>query len=711
MATRSANIPVVPAGDGPSVAVGDLVGQKTVVLSGFFQGSFTLFASHDGTNFAPVLLFNSDGQEKIALTLAESYAAVRLRTNANTTGSVTASISGVSVPGQNSFVSFPPVAVNASGPQPSIDTFALVPPTGLEVDVNVIASATLLTGTIIVEGSNDNLNFNTVGIFSGGQVQRALVGFPALLEFAPLPAPDVLRYYRINVQGKLSSPAVFTLGGGVPVTGGGGVGIPIPISIGPTLANPTHNSVALGVLTTPLAGAIGTGSFAAGNNATANGALDIVIGDSSDTGPQGDCTIVGRSSHGGNSLAVVIVGRDITNGDNSSSVFLAGDLVVNGAGSDKVVAIGRQTAVGSSCRSSIAMGTQASVSDNAANAMAIGPLSAAGAPTSIAFGPGATTADAAVSSIAVGNGALVAGASINSLALGLNALVDDVSGNSLAIGPNTHIFTNSAASIAIGSLAKVGNGIVGSTNSTAIGNSAVVVGTGSTALGFNTSVTGTDTTALGSTSAIVGNACVSIGTSANINNSNNAVAIGSIATVGTGSDGSVSIGSGATIAGASPNSISIGPASNGTGNSTVAIGSAALAIADNTIAIGTGATAPGASDICIGNLAVAGILTTNLILIGQNTSSNPSISNAIAIGNGAGVTTNDQCVIGGTGAGKGIEELSVSGTSLSLVRFLGAAVVNNQDSAFFLRYKNHTGTIVVSQVTVDAATGFLHVAP
>lgn len=39
MATRSANLPIAPSGDGPSVAIADLVGQKTVVLSGQFQGS------------------------------------------------------------------------------------------------------------------------------------------------------------------------------------------------------------------------------------------------------------------------------------------------------------------------------------------------------------------------------------------------------------------------------------------------------------------------------------------------------------------------------------------------------------------------------------------------------------------------------------------------------------------------------------------------
>jgi hypothetical protein len=228
MATRSANLPIAPSGDGPSVAIADLVGQKTVVLSGQFQGSYTLFASHDGSNFAPTLLFNSDGQEQISLTLAEAYAFVRLRTNANTTGAVTASISAVSAPGQNTFAAFPTVPAGASGPQPSIDTFALVPPTGFEVDLNVICSPTLLTGAIIVEGSNNNVNFNPIGTFSGGQVQRALVGLPATLEFAPLPSQDVVRYFRLNIQGQLLSPTTFTIGGGVSANIPGPPGPPGP---------------------------------------------------------------------------------------------------------------------------------------------------------------------------------------------------------------------------------------------------------------------------------------------------------------------------------------------------------------------------------------------------------------------------------------------------------------------------------------------------
>ena len=821
MATRSANISVVPFGDGPQVAIGDLVGAKTVLLSGPFQGSYTLFASHNGTSFAPVLLFNSDGQEQIELTLAEAYAFVRLRTGANTTGSVTASISGVSVPGQNSFLTFPPVAINASGPQPSIDTFALVPPTGLEVDVNVICSATLLTGTIIVEGSNDNLNFNPLGSFSGGSVQRSLVGLPASLEFAPLPTPDVVRYFRINVQGQLSQPAIFTLAGGVPATGGGGVGVPMPVSIGPTVGDPAHNFVATSVVT-PLGatGALGQGSFAAGNGATANGALDIVVGNLSSTGPQGDCVIVGRSSTGGNSLAVVILGRGCHNGDNSSSCVLIGDLATNGAGSDNCIVIGREATNGAGSSSAVVIGLTADVGDGAIGAVAIGL--------------GVTVSS--LLSVGLGNACIIDASSSNGVAVGTSAQIFSNSGSSVAIGQvaqvgdGTHSATGGVAigngptvhadnGIAIGSTATVGTA---ATNAVVIGNTAtvdsnvtsaiaigflakahalnptddgaIVIGAGAQVTGFqcvgigesttvtltnldpfapNNSSVGILATVFGNSSIGIGGICnisggVAIGFGSNIANENGSIAIGYLAAVSQGSNPDVgggarciAIGQGAqtfvsyAIAiGATANtqgreSIAIGhlASTNIDGasfsDSSIAIGTEAACFRDSAIALGNGATATGSASIAIGTSAtimanadggiaigqgsqcqatgtnniaigVEAIVTSpssNIILIGQSTNCNSGITNAIAIGNGAGVSTNNQCVVGGTGAGKGIEEFTVSGTSLALVRFLGSAIVSNQDSAFFLRYKNHTGTVVITQVTVDAATGFLHVAP
>ena len=661
MATRIASIPVAPSGTGSPIYIGDLVGPKTVVLSGRFQGSYTLLATHV-SGFAPVLLFNSDGQEQIVLTLPEAYAAVQLRTNANTTGTVTCSISGVSVPGQNTFGSFPPVLAGASGPQPSIDTFVLVPPTGFEADINVICSATLVTGTILVEGSNDNINFNTIGSFSGGAVQRALVGYPAMLEFSPLASKDLVRYLRINVQGHLVSPALFSVGGGVPATGGGPSGIAMPLSIGPTILNPTSNVVGLGVLTTPLAGAIGLESFCAGHLSsaigdysvvvgylsTANGPYDFVGGEGNTSGPQGYSVVIGQGSAGGNSLAVIVIGRGITNQDNSSSVVVIGDLSSNGTNSDNATILGRQANGGDSSGQSVAVGFQASVASN-------------------------------------------------------------------------------------------------SSNSTSIGSTTSVSGTGATAVGYNTHVTGNDTVALGSSSIVLGDTCVSLGIVANTH-SNDAISIGHTSGVGTSSEGSISIGHGSFTGSASTgdvaNSIAIGTTANTSGTNAIAIGNSTVALADSSLALGDSAQATGVRGIAIGNGALANVSTTDAISIGTGATNNASVISPISIGTAAVVAANTGIALG-SGASCGYEDSMVFGRNANdvragevvfggvvaaahinlfhafcetsnpneLFRFDENHIVNNYDSAFFLRYKDHTGTVLLAPVTVDSVTGFLHVTP
>lgn len=52
------NVPNLP-GDGAAVTVSSLGRHKTVYLSGAFEGKYILFGSHDGTNFVPVLSFDS----------------------------------------------------------------------------------------------------------------------------------------------------------------------------------------------------------------------------------------------------------------------------------------------------------------------------------------------------------------------------------------------------------------------------------------------------------------------------------------------------------------------------------------------------------------------------------------------------------------------------------------------------------------------------
>ena len=61
---------VVPAsGDGPIASIANLVGAKTVELSGTFTGRYVLLGSQNGANFVPVAFFDSDGKESIKVTL------------------------------------------------------------------------------------------------------------------------------------------------------------------------------------------------------------------------------------------------------------------------------------------------------------------------------------------------------------------------------------------------------------------------------------------------------------------------------------------------------------------------------------------------------------------------------------------------------------------------------------------------------------------
>jgi hypothetical protein len=214
-----ASIPVVvpPSGDGPSANISALVGAKTVTLTGFFQGVYTLLASHNNTSFVPVLIFNSDGSESIKLTLPDAYQNVRVRTGANTVPSstVTVSVAGVSKPGENLFATLVTFAPGGGGVSPAIDTAALFPPTGLEKGINIICTGGL-TGTILVEGSSDRVGWGGVGTFQAGDRQRPLLGLSQPLEFTPLSTGDNSRYLRFTVDGQVDSLVTLSVGGRIP---------------------------------------------------------------------------------------------------------------------------------------------------------------------------------------------------------------------------------------------------------------------------------------------------------------------------------------------------------------------------------------------------------------------------------------------------------------------------------------------------------------
>ena len=213
MPVFSVIIPVPTSGDGSIVGVSTLVGSKTVVLSGKFSGTYLLLASHDDSTFFPILIFNSDGEEKIEETLSDSYKSVRVRASANAAGLVTLEISGLTSPSSaNNFAVLASLSAGASGDSGIVDTAILFPPSGLEGDIN-FGCAGRFTGTILVEGSLNGSSFNTIGIFQAGDQQGSLFGVPQRLEFGPLSTPDKTRYVRISVQGQVFGPTTITVGG------------------------------------------------------------------------------------------------------------------------------------------------------------------------------------------------------------------------------------------------------------------------------------------------------------------------------------------------------------------------------------------------------------------------------------------------------------------------------------------------------------------
>ena len=82
MSVATVVIPVPASGDGLAVSVAALLGSKTVVLTGQFEGTYVLLASHDGVTYVPAMTFNSGGPEGVQATLDDAYNFVRLRSSA-----------------------------------------------------------------------------------------------------------------------------------------------------------------------------------------------------------------------------------------------------------------------------------------------------------------------------------------------------------------------------------------------------------------------------------------------------------------------------------------------------------------------------------------------------------------------------------------------------------------------------------------------------
>lgn len=226
MAISIVNIPVPLTGDGAVVAVANLVGEKTVELSGTFKGRYILLGTQDGSTFVPVAVFDANGRESFKQTLPLAVLAVRVRSLASNPKGVRLNVSGVLSLGANKFATVATVAPGSTGTQPVVDLFAVFAPATIEQDIGFLCRGTL-KGAVIVEGSLDNIEFNAIGEFAADSQSPSLLGLNPPLEFSPLPTKDLVRYVRVTVNGVVTSTVTVTIGGSVPASGSAPAIIPV----------------------------------------------------------------------------------------------------------------------------------------------------------------------------------------------------------------------------------------------------------------------------------------------------------------------------------------------------------------------------------------------------------------------------------------------------------------------------------------------------
>jgi hypothetical protein len=218
MAISIVNVVVPASGDGPIANISNLIGEKTVELSGHFVGRYILLGSHNGVNFVPVLIFDANGEESIKLTLKLALVSVRVRAAAAAPLGVTMNVSGVLSPGCNLFTTLGTLTPGMSGQQPPIDLNVLFPPTGVEQDINLLCVGGF-DGLIVIRGSLDGIHFNPIDGFRSDDQPLASIGPAPTLEFSPLTTKDLIRYVQLDIQGTISAATVISLGGSNPPSG------------------------------------------------------------------------------------------------------------------------------------------------------------------------------------------------------------------------------------------------------------------------------------------------------------------------------------------------------------------------------------------------------------------------------------------------------------------------------------------------------------
>lgn len=205
MATKIVNVAVpASAGFGAQSNISDLVGEKTVQLSGTFTGAYVLYVSQDGVGWAPLLSFESGGGlVEIKKTFAGSFQVAKIMCRASDASGVTANVSGLEEVGANTFTGFI-IPAGFNGLTPTED-LGLV---NYQEDLCGIIKGGFV-GTIVFYGSMDGTNFNPFGSISAPPAAAN----QQPIEFSPLYTSAKVRYVQARVLGHTTTAVVLTMGG------------------------------------------------------------------------------------------------------------------------------------------------------------------------------------------------------------------------------------------------------------------------------------------------------------------------------------------------------------------------------------------------------------------------------------------------------------------------------------------------------------------
>ena len=655
-----------------------------------------LYGSHQsgpGARFAPLLIFNAGGIEGVKQTFKVSLAQVKLKSLASGAAGVSANISGLSVPGDNSFTSVGVGGVLDLGS----DAF--------QVDLNFMGFG-VINGAVVVEGSLDGMSFNPLGNFSSSLASPSLLGGGADIEFSPIVCSDRIRYVRLNVQGSASSGFVVTVGGAVNEGGGiGGAGT--------------------------LAATYDAGSSQADQTMTISDAKGgMVIFDASEGGFSGtellQVLVPGGTGAGflvGGGMEMGPYGILIQQVGWGPSTAMNDGIAIGGA----AVADGEEV--------SIAIGTQSQ--SHGFESVAVGFNATAQADASAVFGPGAT--GTGNNSVAVGCSANTGGD--NGIAVGFNALTQDGDDNIaighgaqavlgvdnivIGTGANTNSYGSSQRCVVIGfeasmspAMAQVSSIAIGDnatacdSNGVAMGAQAIASGgSGNVAVGFYASVAdGGGSTSMGEHAHAEGYYSVAVGWYSSASPFDLVYKTGAIA-----------IGEEAKVIGA--NSIALGrktrahnPDGVNPADNAIVVGSSSKAYNERDIVVGwmtnSDATTGGTDAILIGNLSASA--GTGCIVLGSHGISYPAVSvagdNGIAIGTEALVSAAEGMAMG-PGAEAGLFDIAIGvSASCTLPDIWGGGqgiAIGRMASVFMsnsigIGYNSRTGELSEQNVVIGA---------